>query len=95
MCVIVNLTTLRGSRDQTVVLQSSDHPFIRHQTIVLYSDARLINTESLEAEVRAGTAIMERPCPAHTLKLIQAGVFASPFTARKIQNFCSTKKQSR
>ena len=33
--VIVSLTTLRYDRDQTVILQPGDHPFITHQTIVL------------------------------------------------------------
>lgn len=55
-CILVSLTTLRFDRDQTVVLHAGDHPFVRHQTVVLYSDARIVRADALEAQVRAGTA---------------------------------------
>ena len=86
-CIIVNLTTLRLNRDQTVVLQAGDHPFVKHQTAVLYSDARIVDANALEAQVLARTAQLHQPCPVPTLRLIQAGITASPYTPRKVEEF--------
>ena len=86
--VIVSLTTLRFDRDQTVILQTGDHPFITHQTVVLYSDSRMVDARRIDAMIQDGTAAGHRPCPAQTLKLIQQGVLSSPYTPRKIIAFC-------
>jgi len=34
LCGIVSVTTLRNSKDQTIILQPGDHPFIRHQSTI-------------------------------------------------------------
>ena len=94
LCIIVSLTTLRFSRDQTVVLNVGDHPFIRHETAVLYSDARIVDVSLLEAEVKAGTAQIHKSCPSATLKLIQDGITASPHTARKVETFYKARKSA-
>ena len=86
--VIVNLTTLRFDRDQTVILQPGDHPFITHQTVVLYGDSRIVDGQRIDALLRDGTALAHKSCPAQTLKLIQQGVLSSPYTPRKIIAFC-------
>ena len=39
--VVVNLTSQRPGSDATVVLQRGDHPFVRHDTVVYYGDARM------------------------------------------------------
>jgi hypothetical protein len=87
-CVIVNLTTLKNAQDQTVILDKGDHPFIRHPSAIRYSDAQLAEVERLEADLLAGTAVAHTPCSAKTLDLVQAGIHASPYTPKKIQNFC-------
>ena len=74
LCIIVSLTTLRFSRDQTVVLNAGDHPFIKHA---------------------AGTAQLHKPCPPDTLRLIQDGILASPYTARKVEMFYRQRKRAR
>ena len=57
LCVIVNVTTLRNSQDQTVTLNASDHPFIRHPSVVRYSDARFADVRRLRADLAARTAL--------------------------------------
>jgi hypothetical protein len=86
--VIVSLTTLRFDRDQTVILQPGDHPFVTHQTVVLYSDSRIVDSRRIDAMIQDGTALAHQPCPAQTLQLIQQGLLSSPFTPRKIIAFC-------
>jgi hypothetical protein len=52
-CVIVSITTLREGKDQTVILQRGDHPFVRHQTCIFYGDARIVNVASIRGFVVA------------------------------------------
>ena len=88
LCAIVSVTTLRNSKDQTVILRVGDHPFIRHDSTIFYGDAMLVDAQLLETEIAAGLALLREKCPAATLKLIQDGVLASPFTRPKILRFC-------
>ena len=37
-CAIVSVTTLRNSKDQTIILRPGDHPFIRHDSTIFYGD---------------------------------------------------------
>lgn len=68
--------------------QPGDHPFITHQTVVLYGDSRIVDASRIDALIRDGTALAHKACPAQTLKLIQQGVLSSPYTPRKIIAFC-------
>ena len=88
LCVIVSVTTLRNSKDQTILLRPGDHPFIRHDSTVFYGDAMIVDVRRLDAEVAAGLALVRAPCSPTTLKLVQDGVLASPFTRPKIERFC-------
>ena len=88
LCAIVSVTTLRNSKDQTVILRPGDHPFIRHDSTIFYGDAMIVDARRLEAEIAAGLALVREKCSAATLKLVQDGVAASPFARPKILRFC-------
>src|SRR5713226_4097921 len=62
LCVIVNITTLRRGADQTVTLRPGDHPFIRHPSVVRYSDAQIVDDRRLGADVASGAAQQHQPC---------------------------------
>lgn len=89
LCAIVSVTTLRNRKDQTVIPRVGDHPFIRHESTILYGDAMIVDVRRLENEIAAGLAVRRAKCPAATLKLVQDGVTASPFTRPKFLRFCS------
>ena len=61
LCGIVSVTTLRNSKDQTVILRVGDHPFIRHEPTIFYGDAMIVDAQRLESEIAAGLAV--RPGP--------------------------------
>ena len=86
--MIVSLTTLRHDRDQTMLLNVGDHAFIRHASIVLYSDARIVSAARLDAQIAAGTITKLEACSTRMLKLIQDGARQSPHTPKKILTFC-------
>jgi hypothetical protein len=77
--VIVSLTTLRYDRDQTVIFQPGDHPFITHQTIVLYSDTRIVDARRLDAIIRDGTALAHQSCPPPDAQTHSARCLILPF----------------
>jgi hypothetical protein len=88
LCAIVSVTTLRNSKDQTVILRPGDHPFVRHDSTVFYGDAMIVDALRLESEIAAGLALVRERCSKAILKLLQDGVVASLFTRPKIQRFC-------
>jgi hypothetical protein len=57
LCAVVSVTTLRNSKDQTIILRPGDHPFIRHDSTVFYSDAMIVNARRLDTEIAAGLAL--------------------------------------
>ena len=89
-CVIVNLTTLRNSQDQTVSLLPGEHPFVQHPTAVRYSDALIVDVRKLRADLTCGRALQKQSCSPTLLKLIQDGVCASQYTPNKVIRFYKT-----
>lgn len=48
----------------------------------------IVDVPRLENEIAAGLAIRRDKCSAATLKLVQQGVAASPFTRPKFLRYC-------
>ena len=69
LCVIVSVTTLRNSKDQTIILRPGDHPFIRHDSAIFYGDAMIVDARRLDAEIAAGFALRRETCSQATLIL--------------------------
>ena len=85
--LVVNLTTQRPHSDTTVILNSGDHPFVQHATVVNFSDARVVKAGLLTAFFSSGTYLPQAPVPATVLQQIQAGLLASPFTPNKCKDY--------
>jgi hypothetical protein len=83
----INMTTLRTGQDITTVLQPSDHPAIRHASIVLYSDAELVDLAKLSNWLQVGLATRGDRFSPSVLKRIQSGILASKFTPRKFKQY--------
>jgi hypothetical protein len=87
LCIIVNVTTLRNSRDQTVVLRKGEHPFVTHDSAVFYGDAQIVDVRQLHADVAARTAQTRERCSPEVIRLVRDGLTASPFTPKKVLIF--------
>jgi hypothetical protein len=83
--IMVNITTQRPHSDTTTVLNRGDHPFIQRPSVVLYADARTVDTRLLDRAVASGAFRSHFVFPIPVLGRIQAGVQTSPFTPRKIK----------
>ena len=84
---VVNLTTQRPHSDTTVILNSGDHPFVQHATVVNFSDTRLTKASLMTAYAHTGAYLRQSALSDTVLKRIQAGLLASPFTANKFKDY--------
>ena len=88
----VNLTKLRPNADTTVILQPGEHPFIKIQSTILYSDSRHIDLLKLSEMLDKGsfkfTCAAHTKCNAQLLAKIQNGLLVSPYTPTDIKDFC-------
>lgn len=50
--VIVSITTRRAHSDLTLIVKPCDHPWIKHDSVVVFSDASIIDTIILEKRIR-------------------------------------------
>ena len=87
-CAIMSVTTLRNSKDQTIILRPGDHAFIRHDSTIFYGDGMIVDARKLEQDLNAGLIVSREKCPPQTLKLVQDGIGASPFTRPRFLRFC-------
>jgi len=84
---LANLTSQQSHSDTTVILESSDHPFVQHPTVVYYADAKITDGKLLHDALTAGVFHAHQDCSVTTLQRIQEGLFNSPFTPNKVKAF--------
>ena len=56
LVAVVNITTLQGAKDQTVVLRSGEHQFVKHDSCVNYTMAEIVKVEKLQERFGSGRA---------------------------------------
>ena len=76
-CVLVNLTSNRDYKDQSCTLESGDHPFIAHSTVVNYGGATKALRQAIIRELKKGTIIQEESCSLSVLKRIREGALVT------------------
>lgn len=75
--LIVNLTSFREDKDQACILNSGDHPFVKHQTCVNYQDAKIVKTSDLEMLLHNGKIKPHASLKADVLARIRDGAMRS------------------
>lgn len=86
--VLVSLSSAREGSDRTTVLQRGDHPFVRHETVVFYQDARVVMVHQLEKLLAAEVARTREGCSPELLQRIQDGCLKSPRIEPWIRETC-------
>ncbi len=82
--VCATFTTRRERSDATTICQGGEHPFFRHETVVLHNRSLMYTTAMIEECVADGTFIMREPCSAALLQKVRAGILLSRFTPKYI-----------
>jgi hypothetical protein len=74
-----------------VVLQRGDHPFVSHESVIYYQDARILDLSLVERALNAGirdfVCKLREPCDGDLLRRIQAGMVLSKQPKREVKDF--------
>jgi len=84
---VASFTSLRGAKDQTVILQAGEHPFLKWDTCISYGQAEIMSVEKLQAHLQGGRARMHAEATHVLLQLILGGFSASDFTKNRVRDF--------
>lgn len=82
---VVNITSQSPEKEQTCILQQGDHPFLRHESVVNYGDARFFEQHLVQHATAAGLIAPQERIDAKLLERIQKGALASLHTELGIQ----------
>lgn len=89
LVLMVSISTIRLNRfhDTCCLLGPGDHPFIRKDSFVLYSKARIESVRTLEEGVRRQLLVPKEPMDGAIFARICEGVLNSRHTPREIKLF--------
>ena len=89
--VIVNLTTKKDYRgeDHSCVLVAGEHPFVIHDTIVLYRTANITDEAAFRGLSSQGSILHSEVMSRDLLRKIQDGALVSRFTPNKVKTAVS------
>ena len=72
--LIVSVTTDRAGKDRACCLLPSDHPWIRHSSLIAFQHAKVTTLAKLFAAMDAGQLTMHDPASTSLLKKIRDSV---------------------
>lgn len=87
--VIASCTTRRDWSDTTVVLEPGDHPFLDHETVIMYSDARIVPVRQIRMQYERRKITVNVPLDEPVLRRIQEGVHESADATPRVKEFCT------
>jgi hypothetical protein len=83
----VSFTSLRGAKDQTVILLKHEHTFVKWDTSIAYALAEITTCDAIQDRLDCGLAKIHTDLDAAIVKLILDGFIASDFTKNRIRDF--------
>lgn len=94
--VCVNITSRNSFSETTVILKKGDHPFIKHESVINYADARELDLgkvyEVLNTPTRQRFAFgICDPCSPELLRRIQDGLLVSRYVKKGLKEYCKGK----
>ena len=89
---VVSFTTLKGAKDQTMILRQGEHPFLKWDTCVAYGLADILNETRLDRLIATGEARLDAPATFKVQRLILEGFLASDHTKNRLRTFVANYK---
>lgn len=89
-CILmVSLSTIRPGMpyDSTCILYAGDHPFVKHDSNVVYQKARLEDADKVLRGVKCGQLVPQDPMGGAVFARICKGLKESRLTPTKLLNF--------
>ena len=84
---VVSFTSLRGAKDQTVIVRAREHDFVRWDTCVCYQLAEVTTTTAIKSKIDSGLAEMKSDVSAELLEEVLVGFTASDMTKNRVREF--------
>ena len=86
----VNVTSKPNNSDTSCVLQQSDHPFIRHDSVINYKKAREVDPAVIQNQIDRGNCIQYQSVSSAVLNRIQQGGMTSTRLKNKYKNYLNS-----
>ena len=85
--LIASCTSRRPWSDETILLDRGDHPFIRHETVLAYTEIRIVESRVIEFQLARGRITREARMRDAVLERVVDAVLTSSNTAAKFKQF--------
>lgn len=88
--LVVNISSVKEdlAYDCTCVLHAGAHPFVVHDSYVVYAKAVVWKLESIEKRIENGEVVSQSNLAEPYISNVISGFFKSPFVVRRILKFC-------
>ncbi len=89
--VLVNVTSQGPEKEQTCVLNAGDHPFIKHESVIRYVDATIVDLTLVREAIAGKIMRPNAPMSAAVLRRIQSGAIVSKFAENGVKTAVRTE----
>ena len=90
--VCVNVTTAYSFSERTCVLQTGDHPFIKHESVVRYQYAKILDLKLVDKGLNMAQSSFiskqHRSCSKELLERVQNGLLKSRMVPHNVRDYC-------
>ena len=85
--LIASCTSRKPWSDDTILLDRGDHPFIRHETVIAYTEVRIVEVRVIEFQLGVGKIARKERMRRAVLDRVVRAVLNSTNTAAKFKQF--------
>lgn len=85
--LIASCTFRKPWSDDTILLHRGDHPFIRHETVIAYTEIRIVEARVIEFQLGLGKVTRRERMRRTVLDRVVEAVLTSTNTAAKCKQF--------
>ena len=85
------LRTRKRHTDKTVILKPGDHPFVKHESSVHYSDANFMRVDRIYDAVENGHITPRENMSPELLKRLRKGILKSAHTPHSVKDYCKER----
>jgi hypothetical protein len=92
LAVCVSITSRRLHSETTVILYPRDHPFIKHESVMHYRSAKILDfalvQKALDGQISENVCRQHQCCEDNLLRRIQEGMLISAFVKNDVKAEC-------
>ena len=85
--LVVNITTYNDEKDDTCIIQTGEHAFVRHKSCISYRNARVVSLAVLQNLINRGHLAVTDPVTKALLDRILAGFAISGDVPREVKGW--------